>query len=177
MADDLRDYLAHETLLDGRPVVIRAIRRDDKDALVQGLRRLSERSVYNRFFAPKQRLSAAELEYLTELDFVSHVALLAVVPTDGGDRAVGVGRFIVVDPEVGSAEVALTVDDEHQGLGIGTRLLAHLAAIGRGLELTEFRAAVLGSNRQMFDVFERSGLRVERTVSRGEATVRLALGP
>ncbi len=174
MPDDLRRYLAHERLLDGRPVVIRAIREDDKEALAQGFRRLSARSVYQRFFAPKQSLSDAELEYLTELDFERHVALLAVVGTDGADRAVGVGRF-VVDPGGSSAEVALTVDDEHQGLGIGTLLLSHLAVIGRRLQLSDFHAVVLGTNQQMLDVFARCGLPMKRTISRGEASVRLSL--
>lgn len=175
MARDLRHYLARESLLDGRPVMIRAIRRDDKEALVLGFQRLSRRSVYNRFLSPKRDLSAGELEYLTELDFVQHVALLAVVLEDGTELAVGVGRFIVDDPGARSAEVALTVDDEHQGFGIGTLLLSHLAAVGRDLGLAEFWAEVLGSNRQMLQVFEHCGLPMRRTVSRGEVTVHLSL--
>lgn len=156
-------------------MVIRAIRPEDKDALAEGFQRLSARSVYNRFFAPKQGLSVAELEYLTELDFTRHVALLALVPKGDTERAVGVGRFIVDDRDLASAEVALTVDDEHHGLGIGTLLLTHLAALGRDLGLSEFRAQVLGTNHQMLEVFDRCGLRMRRSMSKGEATVLLSL--
>lgn len=176
MTPDPRHYVAHETLIDGGPVLIRAIRPDDKESLVQGFARLSPRSVYNRFFTAKGSLSGAELEYFTELDFVRHVALLAFVPERGTEVAVGIGRFIVDDQDQGSAEVALTVDDAHQGLGVGTQLFAHLAALGRDMGLAEFWAEVLASNRQMLAVFEHSGLRMRRTVSRGEVTVYLSLG-
>ena len=60
-------------------LLIRRIAPADKDALVAGLGRLSERSVYQRFLSPKPRLTASELRYLTEVDFVDHVALV------GGD--------------------------------------------------------------------------------------------
>lgn len=173
VSDEPSHYLARETLLDDRPVVIRAIRPDDKSALVSGFQRLSSTSVYNRFFTPKSGLTSAELEYLTEVDFVRHVALLAIVEEEGAERAVGVGRFIVDDESGTSAEVAFTVDDEHQGLGIGTHLLAHLTRIGRALGLTRFWAEVRASNRPMLAVFEHCGLPMRQTTSGGEVTVEL----
>ena len=117
----LREYESRETLPNRRSVLLRAIRPDDKQSLVDGLKRLSAESIYRRFFSVKTRLSEAELSYLTEVDFRTHVALVAVVREDGANVPVGVGRFIVIDSCPSAAEVAFTVDDGHQGLGIGTR--------------------------------------------------------
>jgi GNAT superfamily N-acetyltransferase len=156
--DDVRRYHAEERLLDGRPVVLRAIRADDRDALRAGFHRLSDRSVYFRFFQAKRELSDAELSYLTEVDFESHVALVAMLEDEGG---VGVGRYIV-DPATGAAEIAFAVDDAHQGLGVGTLLLTHLARIARVKGIRELRAYVLLENRGMIEVFEHAGFPLRR---------------
>ena len=56
----------------GTEVVIRPITPNDKAGLAAGIARLSPRSARFRFLAPKNRLTAAELRYLTENDFVDH---------------------------------------------------------------------------------------------------------
>jgi GNAT superfamily N-acetyltransferase len=156
--EELRHYQVEERLLDGRPVTLRAIRPDDRDALRQGFHRMSERSVYYRFFQAKRELSDAELSYLTEIDFDRHVALVAMIEEDGG---VGVGRYIV-DPATGAAEIALAVDDAHQGLGVGTLLLTHLVQIARTRGIRELVAYVLAENRSMIEVFEHAGFPMKR---------------
>lgn len=173
---DYGSYRAAGTLRDRREVVLRAVRPDDKQALVDGFGRLSEQSVYRRFFSQKRRLSDTELAYLTELDFETHVALLAVVREDGVDLPVGVGRFIR-DPDRPSAEIAFTVDDRHQGLGIATLLLEHLADIARQLGVRELTAEVLSDNEDMLDVFRHSGLTMDTCASQGTSRVRLMLVP
>jgi GNAT superfamily N-acetyltransferase len=158
---DARSYSQEDRLLDGRPVLLRAIRPEDKTELLAAFHRLSPESVYLRFFQAKKELSDEELRYLTELDFESHVALLAIVEEGGVSRGIGVGRYIV-EPETRSAEVAFTVDETHHGLGVGTLLLKHLARIARSHGLEEFRAYVLAENRMMLEVFEHAGFPLER---------------
>ena len=137
---DARNYSVYDELLDGRRVLLRAIRPEDKKVLLEGFGRLSDESVHRRFFSMKKGLSERDLAYFTELDFTRHVALLAFVDESEGQLGVGVGRFVVEDhhPTPGTAEIAFTVDDAHQGLGIGTALLKHLVAIARDLGLRPF---------------------------------------
>ena len=92
------------------------------------------------------------------IDFVKHVALIAVVAADGGDRIVGGGRYIVGQP--GEAELAFMVVDQYQGKGIGAALLRHLIVIARHGGLRELSADVLADNTSMLKVFERSGFRI-----------------
>jgi GNAT superfamily N-acetyltransferase len=177
--DALKNYEAWERLSDGRPVLIRAIRPGDKEALQDGMRRLSPESAYMRFFQAKRRLSPEELVYYTEVDFQSHVALAAVVQEGGGDLLVGTGRYVAGPTSAhGTAEVAFTVDNAHQGLGVATLFLRHLSRIARASGLSEFRAEVIADNRGMLEVFSRSALPMETRPAGGMVEVRLSLsGP
>ena len=122
-------YPAHReadvVLADGRPVHVRPIRPEDADELVRFHDSLSERTVYLRFFAPYPHLTERDISRFTHVDHADRVALVATV----GDRIIGVGRYETVSP--GTAELAFTVHDEHQGRGLGSVLLEHLAATAR----------------------------------------------
>ena len=72
------DYCEHARLRDGREVVLRLIRPDDKELLRRGFLAMSPESRYRRFFTIKHELSDDELRYLTEIDGVRHFALGAV---------------------------------------------------------------------------------------------------
>ena len=90
------------------------------------------------------------------IDFVKHVALVAIADEDRRPTLIGGGRYVVVEP--GKAEVAFALIDEYQAKGIGSALIRHLAAIGREAGLRELAAEVLSGNLPMLKVFERSGL-------------------
>jgi ribosomal protein S18 acetylase RimI-like enzyme len=163
-----RDYAADEVLRDGTQVHIRAIRPDDKQALVDLFERLSPQTVYYRFHGVKKRLSREELVYLTELDFHRRAALVAVLRMSRAEQIVGVGRYASApgEPEH-RAEVALTVEDAHQGRGIGSLLLKHLMGVARAEGITELHAYVLADNKGMLRLFERTGLVVRRSAAGG----------
>ncbi len=161
------DYRAEGILRDGGSIVVRAIRPDDKEKLREHFTRLSARSVYFRFFNVKKRLTDKELAHFTELDFVRRVALVATLAAGADEHIVGVGRFDVDPEDRTCAEVAFAVTDDHQGRGIGTLLLEHLAPIARAAGITEFRADVLGDNKPMLHVFGSSGFTVQRSIDAG----------
>lgn len=173
MADDTaaeRNYSAHEVLRDGGSIYVRAIRPDDKQRLLEHFQRMSQESIYHRFFGLKRSLTRDDLVRFTEVDFKTHVALVATLREDGSERFIGVGRYVSSQPK--SAEVAFAVLDEHQGRGVGTLLLEHLGRIARAAGIVEFRADVLGDNNRMLEVFGKSGFRVKRSNEGG--TVHLS---
>jgi RimJ/RimL family protein N-acetyltransferase len=151
-----RDYTATETLRDGRTVEIRALTPEDRDGLLAAVGRTSDQSLYRRFFTFKRGFTDREVDFYVNVDFVSHVALVAVLEKDGRPVIAGGARYIVVQPD--RAEVAFAVDDAHQGKGVGTALLRHLVALARQAELTELIADVLPDNTAMLKVFGASGL-------------------
>jgi RimJ/RimL family protein N-acetyltransferase len=135
---------------------IRALRPQDRDEMLATVARTSTQSLYRRFFAVRRHFSEAETSFFLHVDFVNHVALIAVVEEDGKPVIAGGGRYIVV--KSGQAEVAFAVVDKYQGQGIGTVLMRHLSALARESGLQAFVAEVLPENTAMLKVFEKSGL-------------------
>ena len=171
---DAANYVATETLRDGRTVEIRAQRSEDRERMHAAIARFSSGSLHRRFFGVRRQFSEKETDYFLDIDFVNHVALV-VVANDGSEpTVVGGGRYVVVQP--GQAEVAFAIINSYQGLGIGSALMRHLATLGREAGLHEFIAEVLSENLPMLNVFERSGLAMstERDGTVMHVTLRLA---
>jgi GNAT superfamily N-acetyltransferase len=163
-------YSAVEELRNGRRVEIRALRPDDRADLLEAVGRTGAESRLRRFFAVKRDFTEKEIAFFLHIDFVNHVALLAVMEEERR-VIVGGGRYIVVQP--GKAEVAFAVVDQYQGQGIGARLMHHLAAIARSCGIRELIAEILSDNTPMLKVFEKSGF--DLSTKRESGVVHVAL--
>ncbi len=153
---DVRAYAADEVLENGSIIRIRAIRSEDKTRLLEHFAGLGVEARYFRFLGHKRNLTAEDLARNTELDFIRHVGLAAVISQDGRERFIGVGRYIRKDIP-SQAELALAVLDEYQGAGIGPLLIQHLGRIAHDSGITEFEADVRGDNSRMLAVLRKSG--------------------
>ena len=154
---DVANYSAIDRIRDGRTLEIRALKPSDEAGMLAAVERSSAQSLYRRFMGAKRGFSDRERAFFVNVDFVNHVALVAVLKEADRASIVAGGRYIVGEPR--TAEIAFTVVDGYQGQGIGAVLLRHLAAIGRQAGLKEFTAEVLPDNTPMLKVFERSGLK------------------
>ena len=170
---DASQYSAVETLRNGRRAEIRALKPTDRAGLLEAVAQMSEEARYRRFFAPKRSFTEKEIDYYLNVDFMGHVALVAVVDEPGGPAIAGGGRYIVSEP--GRAEVAFGVDDQHQGQGIASAVMRHLVAIARAAGLKELVAEVLPDNAPMLKVFKRCGLAMKTRREGGVVHVVLAL--
>ncbi len=170
MAIPSADYDADAILQDGSSIRIRALRSDDKALLAELFSRLSQRSVYFKFFRVREWLSDGELARLTELDFANSVGLGATLWEGGRERIIGICRYDVIRegrrPPC-RAEAAFAVAEGFQGKGIGTLLLEHIVAIARSCGIAELEANVLEENSQMLQVFADSGFRLKQTLQDG----------
>lgn len=144
-APDPNLLLVQLRLSNDTQVEVRRIRPTDKRLLSTALRRLSDETVYRRFLSPKPSFSAAELRYLTEVDGWNHFALAGVLAEDP-DRIIAVARFIRLIHAPDSAEFAVVVEDEYQGLGLGKALALMLADAARERGIEHFTASMLGEN-------------------------------
>ncbi|HUZ10562.1 MAG TPA: GNAT family N-acetyltransferase [Acidimicrobiales bacterium] len=139
-------------LADGTTAHIRPLVPGDGPAVVDLHGRLSQESVWLRYFSSRPILSDGEIGLLTRTGDPDHVALAA----ERNDRLIGIAQY---DREPGSdeAEVAFVVEDAFQGKGLGTLLLEQLASIGRRHGISRFVALTLAVNRQMLSVFLNAG--------------------
>ncbi len=143
------------TLADGTPLVVRPIRPEDRDDLVEGFRRWSAESRYRRFLGGVSELRPRLLEYLTSVDHHGHEALVARDAATG--EGVAVGRFIRDADDPRRAEMALAVGDDWHGRGVGTALLGLLVDRAREEGVEMFTASVLGENTPMIAVLASIG--------------------
>jgi RimJ/RimL family protein N-acetyltransferase len=134
-------------LRDGSAVLIRPVRPVDAPLLADGFARLSARSRQLRFLTQKKELSPAELRYFTDIDHHDHEALGALNHADG--RGVGIARYIRDADDPQAAEIAVTIIDDWQGLGLGTELVAQLSERARSEGIRRFTALVAADNRAM----------------------------
>jgi acyl-CoA synthetase (NDP forming)/RimJ/RimL family protein N-acetyltransferase len=147
---------------DGGTVHLRPICPEDADALVGLMDRSSDQTRYYRFFGPMKKLSDRDLHRFTHVDHVDRVAFVVLL----GDQIIGVGRFDRY-PDTDDAEIAFLIEDAHQGRGLGSVLLEHLAAAGRERGIKNFVAEVLAQNSKMVRVFQDAGYKAERSYEDG----------
>jgi RimJ/RimL family protein N-acetyltransferase len=141
----------------GTRILIRPIEPGDKHRLVNGLRRLSEESIRKRFLAAKPRFTSAELRYLTEVDGVNHIALVALLEDDP-EQLVAVARCVRLPDRPDTAEMAIVVGDPWQNQGVGRALATALADEALAVGIRRFAATMLGDNeaaRRLMRTFAR----------------------
>jgi RimJ/RimL family protein N-acetyltransferase len=153
-------------LRDGSEVLIRPIGAADAPLLADGFTRLSARSRQMRFLTAKRELSPAELRYFTEINHHDHEALGAVDRASG--RGVGVARYVRSAEDAQSAEIAVTVVDEWQRRGLGTKLVGQLSERAREEGIRRFTALVAADNVAVAELARTVGAEL---VCRESATV------
>jgi GNAT superfamily N-acetyltransferase len=172
------DLRQEHRLPDGARVVLRHIRPSDAAELRRVFERLSPESRYRRFFGGVSELSDAALRYLTDVDGVDHVALVATgeSPDLKAEPGLGVARFVRLPGEPAVAEAAVTVVDDAQRKGLGRLLATSLADAARERGIHTFRADVLADNEPMVAFMREAGARAHGTVD-GVTTFDIPLHP
>jgi acyl-CoA synthetase (NDP forming)/GNAT superfamily N-acetyltransferase len=172
MAGYPEHWAADVVLADGGTVHLRPITPEDADRLVAMHSRLSQQTIYYRFFGPFPKIPPRDLERFTTVDYRGRMALIALL----GDDIIAVGRYERLTGTA-DAEVAFVVEDAHQGRGVGTVLLEHLAAVARECGIERFVAEVLPTNRRMLRVFGDAGYPAVRTFEQDSVHVVIPLEP
>ena len=129
----------------------------NREQISRGLKDLSSESIRNRFLGSKKEFSGAELEYLTNLDGWDHYAF-GIEERERPFRGVSIARLVRSPIEPLEAEVAITVIDEFQNLGLGTLLikLIALAAFERKIERLTF--TTLPQNNGILKLIQKIGV-------------------
>ena len=151
-------YVAGWTMKDGEAVTIRPIRPEDEPLVIEFHKKLSERSVYLRYFQPLKLTQRTAHERLTRICFLDYDREMALVverkKADGTPEIIAIGRLSKMHgrPE---AELAALVQDEFQGKGLGGELYRRLIQVARDQHLTKVHSDMLGENREMQNLCKR----------------------
>jgi GNAT superfamily N-acetyltransferase len=164
------DLVETAYLVDGTTVLFRPILPEDRARLERLFPRLSEKTLYRRFFTSVPRPIPKHLDRLVTVDYRDRLALVAVI----ADEIVAVARYDrLEEPDI--AEVAVLVEDAWQHRGLGTRLLWRLSAAARDRGVATFLAGVMGENRPMMGLLQVLSDDLETTMEGGHYSVRIGL--
>jgi acetyltransferase len=148
---------------DGKAVTIRPIRPEDEPAMIEFHKKLSERSVYLRYFQPLKFTQRTAHERLTRTCFIDYdreMALVAERQLDGGEKQVlAVGRLSKLHGR-NEAELAAVAIDEAQHKGLGTELYRRLVQVAMDEKLTKVVSNMLPENREMRAICTRLGFKM-----------------
>jgi acetyltransferase len=143
---------------DGAEILIRPIRPEDEPMIARFHERLSERSVYLRYFHLldlDRRVSHERLIRICFNDYDRDIALVAV----HGNTILAVGRLKRIDAT--DAELAVLITDEYQGRGLGRELSRRLVEIARAEKIERVIAEILPENIHMQRVCRELGFRMQ----------------
>src|SRR3990172_3382888 len=158
------------TLKDGSIVTLRPIRSEDESELTAFYARLSPESAYQRFHTLMARLPPDWAHFLANVDYGRRMAIVAVDPED---RLIAVARYDYTELSE-DAEVAIVVQDQWQGKGLGTKLMTELLSYAESKGIARFRAYVLADNHRMLDMFRRVTRILNRQTQSGITSLLLA---
>lgn len=141
MDDDPKRGIRHVRLKDGTAVLIRPVRRDDRERIVRAFNELEPRTIYTRFFSMKKELTEVDLARIEASDFVHAVSLVATIARGGDEVIIGGGAYTVIDGPDGvpTAEVSFAIVEDYQGQGLATLYGSEIQATRRAQVGTQIR--------------------------------------
>ncbi len=157
--------------LRGNKFFVASLTPADRAHIQAGLKLMSQESIRNRFMGSKKEFTEKELDYFTSLDGWNHYAL-GVEEGGGHHRGVAVIRMVRSEARPTEAEIAITVIDEYQKMGLGSFLLdlLVLAALERNIE--QFSFTFLPQNEGIARLIQKLG---SPELIREHDTVRMVL--
>lgn len=133
-----------------------SVRPHNKKQISDGLRDMSPETIRYRFLGSKRDFSGRELQYLTVLDGWNHYAI-GIEKRDKSKRGVGIVRMVRASHSETEAEIAITIIDEYQKIGLGSFFLdlIILAAFERKVERLSF--TFLPQNQAIVKLIKQAG--------------------
>lgn len=153
----------------GRTIHLGLVTSASRPLIEQAMLRLSPLSSRRRFFTVRYRLAERELDELTNAADPRRLAIGASAHfPDGRVEGIGVARFVRVDGAPDVAELAVTVIDDYQKLGVGRRLLQRIGWEARQAGVQRLSGIVLSENVPMLKLLERHVRGLVRRVTRDD---------
>lgn len=153
-------------LSDGTQINARSVQLTDEPRMRDLYYQLSQQTMYYRFMRHMKFIPHKDIQHFVYIDHRTEVAIVATLPAAHGDEIIATARYYL-DPKTNRAEVAFVVRDDWQNRGIGTHMLNYLISIAKRNGISGFTAEVLGDNKSMQMVLQKSGCKVNSRLSGG----------
>jgi acetyltransferase len=145
------------TVGNGGRVTIRPSLPQDGELQREFFHSLSAEGRHHRFMSALNELPEAVARQFNNIDYRSHLALLAEVFEDSREIMIGEARYVIEQGDPASCEFAIAVTDDWQCKGIGRALLARLEREAAASGIRRMFADTLYANKPMLGLAARSG--------------------
>lgn len=156
-------------------VFFRPIQPTDEAMLKELFYSHSDETVRQRYLGLIRHLEHEQVQKFVTLDYHNDMALVGLVPHEGRERIICVGRYFR-DSATHDAEAAFTVHDDFQNRGLGTFLLQRLMSIAHENGIAAFTADVLADNHAMLRVFQNVAGKIQSETKASVCHLRFKLG-
>lgn len=169
------------TLSDGTRVWVRPIEPSDAPNLINIFAHLSSESRYQRFNRPVDNLTPTQQrEIATQMveDSVQHGrGWLVFGNVEEAEESAPLGgvRYVRLADRPDVAEMAITVRDDMQHKGLGSRLMAYMIEQARRDKLTAIVGLARDDNTAVWKLIQRTGLPLKRQDEGSETSFELTL--
>lgn len=154
-------YVRFSLLKNGSPVILRPIRPEDEQLIIQFHHELSEKSVRQRYFeflSLNERVAHDRLIRICFTDYDREWAIVAEVSHGKEKQIIGVGRLNRI-PGTQYAQFKLAIIDAYHHLGLGTQLLQHLLSIAQEEKIHAVDGYILSENHGMIQICQKLGFK------------------
>ncbi|MEO7127620.1 MAG: bifunctional acetate--CoA ligase family protein/GNAT family N-acetyltransferase [Rhodoferax sp.] len=159
----------------GRSLLVRPIRPEDGQRLMNFYAEASPADMRLRFFMARREVPRSELARYSQIDYDREMTFIALAPDASGEDAMVAEVRAACDPDNRQAEFAIQVASGWQGMGLGRLLLNKLTGYLRERGTAEVVGQCLLDNRGMAALARSSGFEVVLDRSQQLMTLRLPL--
>ncbi|HEX3035362.1 MAG TPA: bifunctional acetate--CoA ligase family protein/GNAT family N-acetyltransferase [Thermodesulfobacteriota bacterium] len=163
-----RRYETHWKLGDGTPVLLRPIKPEDENMMIELYNTFSMRTIQFRFFHALKSMTHEQIIRYTQIDYDRDMAIVAVEERSEGDRILGVGRTTYY-PNLDASEFAVVVGDPWQGKGLGTKLLKVCINIAKEKGTRLLWGDIMAENERMIRLCKELGFKITWDYREGNA--------
>lgn len=150
----------------GIDIRFRAIRPSDEESMRRFFYRCSDEIIYYRFFYSIKTMSHDKMQEYVNVDYSKEISIVGLIGTPGDEQIIAEARF-VKDERTNYGDVAFLIEEDYQGIGVGTYLLNLLISLAREQGAKGLSAEVIADNQPMMKVFEKANLTLDARLENG----------
>ena len=156
----------------GVELLLRPVKISDVYLLQDFFSSLSKDSLYSRYHSSRKVMTYEQLQNFITIDYRKEMIILALLNDSGIEEVVGMGEYRITGNSL-IADIALTVRDDFQNLGIGRKMFSYLTQLAQNEGILGFTADVLADNTSLNHISESIGIKIEKNISYGICNLRM----
>ncbi len=159
----------------GGELLVRPIRPEDGQGLMDFYAKASPADMRLRFFMARREVPHSELARYSQIDYDREMTFIALAPGESCTQTMVAEVRAVCDPDNLKAEFAIQIASNWQGKGLGRLLMDKLIRYLRERDTAEVVGECLPDNLGMAALARSAGFEVSDNAAQGTMSLRLAL--